>query len=273
VTRASTFAICFVAVGGCAGPAAIDVSPGEAEDDAAGKADGDTVRAELKATIDPAHIRRARSRLSLLNAQSETRRIWFYDTPSLELFEAGVIVRAREIDGDDDDSTIKLRPFERADLAPEFAALDDMKCELDRDIDSETWSCSLKGDLDEGQIDGVGAGDHQIRTLFDSHQEGLFAAYGAGTTWWDVQPLGPIPARVWTIRSAEVPEKVTAELWYMPDGTQVLEFSMKVPVNDADAGMNALLDFIAGRGLGLSTAQESKTRRALESFTAPWQQY
>jgi hypothetical protein len=61
---------------------------------------------------------------------------------------------------------------------------------------------------------------------------------------------------------------VTAELWYMPDGTQTLELSMKVKLEDTDAGMAALQAFVARRGLALATSQQSKTRRALEAFAA-----
>jgi len=73
---------------------------------------------------------------------------------------------------------------------------------------------------------------------------------------------------VWTIRTDALPEKATAELWYMPDGGQVLELSMKVAVDDADDAMTELVTFVDGRGLGLDTEQESKTRRALEAFVA-----
>jgi hypothetical protein len=252
----------------CAAPDGIDVSPGEPEldDDGAGKADGNNDKAELKVTIDPVHIRRARYRLGLWNDQSETRNIWFFDTMSLDLYNAGMILRAREIDGDDDDSTVKLRPFTRPELDSELRTNDDMKCELDRDPDGATTACSLKVEQAEGQIDEVAAGERQLRTLFSSEQEYMFEVHGPGLAMTDLEPLGPIPARVWTLRSDEVSEKVTAELWYMPDGSQVLELSTKVDLADADDAMDDLLDFVADRDIDLDATQESKTKRALESF-------
>ena len=177
------FVLLLAVASACSGPSpSIDVSPGEADDDQ-GKADGaSSTKAELKATIDAGDIRRARYRLGLLNADSETRRIWFYDTPWLEMYDAGVILRAREIDGDDDDSTVKLRPFSMNELATRFRSLDDLKCEIDRDLDSESMACSLKADQVEGQIVDVGAGLHQVRTLFSSEQEDLIATHGPGLT-------------------------------------------------------------------------------------------
>src|SRR5687767_4031810 len=97
------------------GPPAPELEPGKADGASSGKT-------ELKVTIDEGHIARARSRVGLDNADSQTRRIWFYDTRALDLYEAGVILRGREVDGDDDDSTVKLRPFELDDLSDAFKA-------------------------------------------------------------------------------------------------------------------------------------------------------
>jgi len=255
-----------VACGACHEPATVIVGPGE-PDEVGGKADGDSIKTELKVTVDEGHIRRARRRLGLSNAKSETRWIWFYDTPALDMYAAGVILRAREIDGDDDDSTVKLRPFELDQLEPRFRTLDDLKCEIDRDPDGEAMSCSLKNDVDEGQIADVGDHLRQVRTLFSSDQEDLLATHGPGLTPTACDRLGPIFARVWTMETDELPKKATAELWYMPDGSQVLELSMKVAATDADDGMTALLEFVSDRELDLATAQDSKTKRALMSLT------
>jgi hypothetical protein len=252
----------------CGDQVALEVGPGEADDGGDGKADSAEARAELKVNISPTDIRRARYRLSLLNAQSQERDIWFYDTLALDLFEAGTILRGRDISDDPDDSTVKLRPFTLDDLAEEFRTLDGLKCEIDRLPDTATPSCSLKVEQDEDEIAAVGRGTRDIDQLFSSEQEAMFAAYGPAIAMNELYALGPVRARVWTLRSDELPEKVTAELWYMPDGAQTLELSMKVAADDAEAGMAELLDFIEDRGLQLDKEQESKTRRALEALVA-----
>ena len=43
-----------------------------------------------------------------------SRLIYFYDTPDLDLFNAGVVMRARLVKGDADNSTVKFRPVEAA---------------------------------------------------------------------------------------------------------------------------------------------------------------
>jgi hypothetical protein len=245
----------------------VDVGPGEDNDDdlLGGKADGDDrPRVELKVTIDPAMIRRARSRLALRNDRSESRDIWFYDTSALALFDAGVVLRARKIIGDDDDSTVKLRPLERDDIDPRWLAVDGMKCEIDRLVDRETPSCSLTVAQDAGEIDDVADGQRDIDKLFSPEQEELLAEHGPAVPWSELSPLGPIPARVWTLRTSALPAKLGAELWYLPDGNQVLELSLKVPVDDGDDAMDALLALCDDLDLPLATDQETKTRRALE---------
>lgn len=251
-------------VAGCAGDPALVVEPGDPG--GGGKADSDEPRAEVKVAIEPGQIARARSRLSLRNDKSQTRRIYFYDTLSLAVLDGGTILRAREIDGDDDDSTVKLRPFTVDQLGAGFRTLDGLKCEIDRSPDNESSACSLKVAQDEGEIDDVYDGVREVDKLFSAEQEELFATYGPAVGWDELFIFGPIPARVWTITTSALPDKLTAELWYLPDATQMLELSMKVDAGDADDAMDDLLDFIDARGLDLAAEQESKTRRALEAF-------
>ena len=255
------------ACAGDGGDAPLVVTPGQAEDDL-GKADTSRgPRAELKLTIDRDQIEQARAQLGLDDGDGEARDIWFYDTAWLDLYEQGAILRARKIDGDDDDSTVKLRPFEASDIDPSWLELEGFKCEVDRSIDHETSSCSYTVAQDAGEIDAVGDGDRDIDKLFSSEQEDFLWSYGPYPWWSELDALGPIEARVWTIDTDALPDKVTAELWFMPDGSEVLELSMKVPVDDGDDGMDALVDFTDERGLDLDADQESKTRRALESLS------
>ena len=48
---------------------------------------------------------------------AQIRQVFFFDTPDLALNQAGVVVRARRVQGKGDDSVVKLRP-----VVPERAA-------------------------------------------------------------------------------------------------------------------------------------------------------
>ena len=50
--------------------------------------------------------------LAQVDIEPEAREIYFFDTPDLALFEAGIVLRARLIRDGADDSTVKLRPVE-----------------------------------------------------------------------------------------------------------------------------------------------------------------
>ena len=72
----------------------------------------DTV--ELKLTVPSARQRAAIGALGLDALDAQIRQVVFFDTPDLALDKAGVVVRARRIQGRAGDSVIKLRP-----IAPE----------------------------------------------------------------------------------------------------------------------------------------------------------
>lgn len=66
---------------------------------------------EIKATIPEKQVDLALQAYGL-SLNDNDRYIYFFDTPDLELFETGVIARARRIVGGQHDSTIKFRPVE-----------------------------------------------------------------------------------------------------------------------------------------------------------------
>src|SRR5262249_11923266 len=85
--------------------------------------------AEIKVTIRPDQELRALRALELNEDTAEVRVLYFYDTPHLELFNAGVILRARLVKGDQDDSTVKFRPVEAGKISTEWKSLDGFKLE------------------------------------------------------------------------------------------------------------------------------------------------
>ena len=46
--------------------------------------------------------------------EPETRTIFFFDTPRLELFDVGLVLRARKVKGDEDDSSYCTEPTHQA---------------------------------------------------------------------------------------------------------------------------------------------------------------
>src|SRR3954466_12484225 len=77
---------------------------------------GDADSVELKATIPEREQRSAIEALGLDPLGAQVRLVHFYDTPDLALNRAGVVVRARRVQGRGDDTVVKLRPVVPADL-------------------------------------------------------------------------------------------------------------------------------------------------------------
>src|SRR6187431_1206745 len=75
---------------------------------------------ELKVTV-PADAARATIRgLGIDPVEAQPRQAWFFDTPELALDKAGIVVRARRIQGGRGDTVVKLRPVDPADLPDEL---------------------------------------------------------------------------------------------------------------------------------------------------------
>ena len=254
-------------VAGCGQEEWLEVSDGEAED--VGKADGadDTPRVELKLTLSDGG-ERVRDRLHLAKSAGEKRSITFYDTTDLDLFEAGIVLRTRQIDGKPDDSTVKLRPLDPTLVDEEWFEENDFKCETDRTLARSVDSCSLSDRRDSADIDAVADGEDSIDSLFDSDQERFLEDYGSiGVDFDTLYVLGPAAARVWKIETDALPADVTVEIWRLPS-REIIELSMKVEPDEADDAMKDLLAWVGRRRLHVASQADTKTRATLEEFAA-----
>ncbi|MCW2788403.1 MAG: adenylate cyclase, partial [Aeromicrobium sp.] len=66
----------------------------------------------------------------------------------------------------------------------------------------------------------------------------------------------------------ELRMRLVAELWLYPDGSRILELSAKCPPAEAFQAAAELRAFLTLKGLDLSGEQQTKTKTALEYFSA-----
>jgi hypothetical protein len=78
----------------------------------AAKATTGTEAIEVKVTVVERCEAMALRKFGLERKSGEQRRIFFYDTPTLSLYKNGICLRARATEGDECDSTEKIRPVE-----------------------------------------------------------------------------------------------------------------------------------------------------------------
>jgi len=81
-------------------------TPGFWQPDSLRTVDGQAAKVELKVVV-PEHGGRS---LGIDAKRGQARRVYFLDTPGLDLYRAGVIVRFRDRPHDQDDVVVKLRP-------------------------------------------------------------------------------------------------------------------------------------------------------------------
>jgi len=206
--------------------------------------------------------------LERADVDPERREIWFYDTPDLRLFESGLVLRARRIDGGADDSTVKLRPVDPATLAEEWTKTPGFEVELDRVGDDAICSAKLSVDQRGGEIDDVAAGRRPIKALFSKDQERLIAEHRPGDVGWDdLAAFGPVAVRKWGFTPKGFDNEITVEEWVLPDDSDLVELSVKSPPGEAGAAGDAFLGFLSKRGFDTEGDQQTKTRSALRYFT------
>ena len=80
--------------------------------------------------------------------------------------------------------------------------------------------------------------------------------------------LGPIFVLKLKFSPKGFDRKLVAEFWLYPDESRILELSTKCAPRDAFAAAAETQAFLAARGVDLTGEQETKTRRALEFFSA-----
>ena len=229
---------------------------------------GEADSVELKVTVPDSDHRSAVQALGIDPIEAEIRQVFFLDTPELDLYRHGVVVRARRARGRGD-TVVKLRPVAPPDLPAALRRSRDFGVEVDAMPGSFVCSGSLKGSADVQAIREAAAGDRPLRKLFSKAQRALYREHAPDGLELDgLQVLGPVLALRLKFTPAELARRVTAELWLYPDDSRVLELSTKCRPAEAFQAAAEARAHLTRHGVDLEGEQQAKTRRALEFFTA-----
>ena len=232
--------------------------------------DADSV--ELKLTVPEASHRSAIAALDLDPLDAQVRQVFFLDTPDLALDRAGVVVRARRVQRKGGDSVVKLRPVVPDRLAPELRRTPGFFVEVDAMPGGFVCSASLKGEVAPGAVKAAVRGERPARKLFSKPQRAFFAEHAPeGLALDDLSVLGPIFVLKLKSPPGERGRRLVTEMWLYPDGSRILELSAKCATNEAFQVAAEGRAMLSGRGIDLSGEQHTKTRKALEFFSAELQ--
>jgi hypothetical protein len=229
--------------------------------------DSDSV--ELKLTVGEDQHRSTAMALGMDPLEAQIRMVAFFDTPDLQLDRAGLVVRARRIQGKGDDSVVKLRPVVPSELPGKLRRSESFRVEVDALPGGLVCSGALKATLRPTDVRATIAGERPIRKLFTKEQRELFAAHAPdGIGLDDLTVLGPLMVLKLRFAPEQLARRMVAEMWLYPDGSQILELSTRCTTTEAFQVAAETRAFLAGRGVDLSAAQATKTRKALEFFAS-----
>ena len=222
---------------------------------------------ELKLTLPDTDHRSTGAALGIDPLDAQIRQIYFFDTPDLALNRAGVVARARRIQGRPHDSVVKLRPIVPDELPPGLRKLPNMGVEVDAMPGGYVCSASLKGQVGPTIVREVASGKAPIRKAFSKEQRTFFAAHAPeGIELDDLAILGPVLVLKLKVSPKGFGRKLATEMWLYPDGSRIVELSTRCTPSEAfQVGME-MRSFLAKCGVDLSGEQQTKTKIALEFF-------
>jgi hypothetical protein len=222
---------------------------------------------ELKLTVPDENRRSTVAALGLDPLEAHLRQVFFFDTPGLDLDQAGVVVRARRSQGRSDDSVVKLRPVVPAQLPVELRGENSFGVEVDAMPGGFVCSGSFKGET--SGVKEAAAGELAPSKLFSKKQRAFFAAHAPENLGMDdLSVMGPVTVLKLKSSPEGYARKLVVELWFYPDGSRILELSTKCDPAEAFDVAARTRAYLAGRGINLDGEQETKTRTALDFFAA-----
>lgn len=225
-------------------------------------------KVEFKLTVFAAEERQVQALLRREGAQPRRRKVYFYDTKDLALYGNDLVLRARVTQGDDDDSTVKLRPVDPAHGDARWRQIEGIRIELDVVGGKQIPSAKLDGEPDRGEIEGVEGKQRPVASLFSGKQERLFADYAPDrTSLHELEVLGPVDARKWDLDNPEgFPYALSVEEWSLPDATRFIELSFKVSADEANNAQTAFRALLTGLEVDATGDPTPKTPRVLKFF-------
>ena len=222
---------------------------------------------ELKVTVPDTDHRSALAALHIDILDAELRQAVFFDSRDLKLDRAGLVVRARRI-RKGADTVIKLRPIAPDKLDRELRQSASFRVDQDAMPGTLLCSGSLRGKATNSDVEDVLRSQLPIARLFSKEQRLLYKTYAPkGLPLDGLISLGPVNIAKVKIVPPELKRALTAEMWFFPDGSRVLELSTKCAPTEAFQVLTELRVFLNEQGIHLTKGQETKTRKALEYFS------
>jgi hypothetical protein len=218
--------------------------------------------------VAPIHTHRATiAKIGVDPIETEVRQVYFFDTPNLDLNKAGVVVRARRIQGGAGDTVVKLRPVDPAEIDTELRRSESFKTEIDVVPGGFVCSGSFKGRCTAQEAKDAVDGKMPLDSLFSKEQRAFYRKHAPkGIALRSLVTYGPtfvLKARKWL---KQLDRRLVVEMWLFPDGSRNLEISMKCAPSEAFQVAHDAKEYFKSIDIELSANQQTKTRAAMQFF-------
>jgi hypothetical protein len=169
----------------------------------------ESCNSEVKLLLVPTQVEAA---IPLLHAARELRsRIYFYDTPALDLLSKGVMLRLRV--GANSDLTVKLRPLTGKQFSNPSSGSERYKCEAEITGGVEGRSYSVATGYRVGHVPETGP---ELLHMLSAGQRRLLEQSQIQIDWPKVTRVADIQSTSWTVRAQAPLNKFSMELWDWP---------------------------------------------------------
>ena len=183
---------------------------------------------ELKLTVPETQHRSTAVALGMDPLEAQIRQVFFFDTPDLALDEAGVVVRARRIQGKGGDSAVKLRPVVPDELPTSLRRSPSFRVEVDALPGGFVCSGALKSAVGTEDVKTGRRRRAAVRKLFSKEQRAFYAEHAPeGSSWTTCPSSGPILVLKLRFTPEGLGRRLVAEMWLYPDGSRILELSTR----------------------------------------------
>jgi hypothetical protein len=224
---------------------------------------------ELKLTVPGTAHRATIQGLPMDPVEAQPRQIYFFDTPDLQLYRAGVVVRARRIAGGKGDTVVKLRPVEPSEVPADLRNDPSFNIEVDALPGGFVCSASFKGRSTAADVQAAVQGEIPLRKIFTKDQRAFYDLHApAGIDMDSLTPLGPTFVLKAQRTPGELGRVLVGEMWLYQDGSRILELSTKCQPSEAFQVAAEARAFLSDRGVVIGGIQQAKTKAALEYFHA-----
>ena len=112
-------------------------------------------------------------------------------------------------------------------------------------------------------------GEKPIRKLYTKDQRAFYEEHAPdGPALDELSILGPITVFKLKWKPTDFPRRMVAEMWQYPDGSRILELSTKCTPAETFQVSAESRAFLHAKGIDTTGEQSTKTRTALEFFSA-----